>query len=467
MTQNSLARIPARIGVAVVGMSVLVASSLSRGAPLSTAFTYQGRLKSAGSPASGLHDLRFRLYDASPGGGQLGTTLCLNDVNVTGGLFTVTLDFGPQFNGEERFLEIDVRADTGLDCSNTSGFTTLVPRQPLNGTPYAQYALDADRLDGFGSESFLFNQVPLIITGASTTSAVEVTNTSSVIGTFAVRGTSQAAGGAGVVGSVGEDLSISLPAGVAGSNTLISGSGVVGRATSSSGTTSGGAFTSLSNSGTGVRGTATSSTGQTYGGHFTSSSSQGSAVYGEAKSMTGTTYGGAFLNSSTDGFGVYAAAVSTSSTAYGGFFRSFSTTGKAGGFYNSGLGSAFEVDLAGPNGAINTAGFLHREYTVSTPSVAIPIAYGSISTTATINGGTGNFTVSHPAAGQYDITVNGETYSNNTFTVTITPVTNSPRITGVADPGAAFRVNIWNISGTLVDTAFHFTIWTANPSQAG
>jgi hypothetical protein len=164
---------------------------------------------------------------------------------------------------------------------------------------------------------------------------------------------------------------------------------------------------------------------------------------------------------------VYAAAVSTSSTAYGGFFRSYSTTGKAGGFYNSGLGSAFEVDLAGPNGAINTAGFLHREYTVSTPSAAIPIAYGSISATGTINGGTGNFTVSQAATGQYDITVNGETYSNNTFTVSITPVTNSPRITGVADAGAGFRVNMWNLAGTLVDNAFHFTIWTADPANPG
>ena len=37
-------------------------------APLGTAFTYQGQLKSDGSPANGLHDMRFRLFDAAVGG---------------------------------------------------------------------------------------------------------------------------------------------------------------------------------------------------------------------------------------------------------------------------------------------------------------------------------------------------------------------------------------------------------------
>ncbi|MFN0135467.1 MAG: hypothetical protein ACKVS9_05030 [Phycisphaerae bacterium] len=36
--------------------------------PLGTVFTYQGQLKEAGSPASGLYDIRFQLYLASSGG---------------------------------------------------------------------------------------------------------------------------------------------------------------------------------------------------------------------------------------------------------------------------------------------------------------------------------------------------------------------------------------------------------------
>ena len=34
----------------------------------STAFTYQGSLEDSGQPASGLHDFRFRLFDAATGG---------------------------------------------------------------------------------------------------------------------------------------------------------------------------------------------------------------------------------------------------------------------------------------------------------------------------------------------------------------------------------------------------------------
>jgi hypothetical protein len=122
------------------------------------------------------------------------------------------------------------------------------------------------------------------------------------------------------------------------------------------------------------------------------------------------------------------------------------------------------VKLAGPNGAIDTDGFVNREYVYGAPSCAIPIAYGSIAAAGTINSGTGNFTVSHTVTGQYNITVDGETYSNAEFTVTITPITNLPRFTGVADGGTGFRVNIWTSSEIFTDNAFQFTIWKTNPN---
>lgn len=56
-------------GILISVLSVAAAP----GQPLTSAFTYQGRLENAGSAASGLHDLRFRLYDASMGGAQVGT----------------------------------------------------------------------------------------------------------------------------------------------------------------------------------------------------------------------------------------------------------------------------------------------------------------------------------------------------------------------------------------------------------
>ena len=80
-------------------------------APLGTAFSYQGQLKSTDGPVNGIHDLRFRLFDAAVVGAQVGSTYCIDGVNVINGLFTVPLDFGAQFNGDKRFLEIQVRAD--------------------------------------------------------------------------------------------------------------------------------------------------------------------------------------------------------------------------------------------------------------------------------------------------------------------------------------------------------------------
>lgn len=111
--------------------------------PVSNAFTYQGELRDGGAVADGIYDLRFRLYDALAGGAQVGPTLCVDNVPVADGKFSVELDFGGIFGGTSRYMEIDVRADTGLTCGSSTGFTTLSPRQKITSTPYASYALSA------------------------------------------------------------------------------------------------------------------------------------------------------------------------------------------------------------------------------------------------------------------------------------------------------------------------------------
>jgi hypothetical protein len=107
---------------------------------LGTAFTYQGQLKSGGSPVTGVYDLRFSLWDALSAGTQIGSAICLDNVSVSNGLFTVSLDFGAQFNGNARFLQIAVKAGGAVGDCAVGIFTTLAPRQPLNGAPYALYA---------------------------------------------------------------------------------------------------------------------------------------------------------------------------------------------------------------------------------------------------------------------------------------------------------------------------------------
>jgi hypothetical protein len=122
-----------------------LASSPARGQ--STAFTYQGSLDDAGAPASGLHDLRFRLYSVASGGTPIGSALCVDNVSVVEGVFTAQIDFGPFATTEQRFLELEVRRDTGLNCSNAAGFVVMAPRQQLTATPMASHAKSAFALD--------------------------------------------------------------------------------------------------------------------------------------------------------------------------------------------------------------------------------------------------------------------------------------------------------------------------------
>ncbi len=110
-------------------------------AQINSAFTYQGELQSGNAAANGPHDMRFRLYDSLGGITQIGTTQCLDNIAVSEGRFSVELDFGAVFGGALRYLEIDVRPDSGMNCSNGAGFVTLGPRQKLSTSPYAAYSL--------------------------------------------------------------------------------------------------------------------------------------------------------------------------------------------------------------------------------------------------------------------------------------------------------------------------------------
>ena len=103
-----------------------------------TGFTYQGSLKNGANPASGNHDFEFALFDAVTGGTQLGSTNSVNGVPVTGGVFSVPLNFGSNFPGANRFLEIRVRQSGG------GGFTTLTPRQVVTSAPYSVKSLNAE-----------------------------------------------------------------------------------------------------------------------------------------------------------------------------------------------------------------------------------------------------------------------------------------------------------------------------------
>ena len=171
-------------------------AGVSEAVPMGMAFTYQGRLIDANSPADGLYDLQFKLFDDPGTGTQVGSDVNKPDIDVIDGYFTVELDFNDvnSFNGEARWLEIGVRPG---ELNDPNVYTTLNPRQEITPTPYALYAASGPGVP-----------VPLELSGsvASPGAVISGTNTGSGIGVFGSKTGSNASygylgsGGIGVGG---------------------------------------------------------------------------------------------------------------------------------------------------------------------------------------------------------------------------------------------------------------------------
>lgn len=122
-----------RIGVLLAVIMGLGAAQAIAAPLLETVFGYQGQLKQAGVPVDGPTDLRFSLWTAAAGPGQVGGAISRLGVDVVDGLFAVQLDFGvAAFQGEARWLQIEARHPAGV-----GGYTMLSPRQALTSAPYA------------------------------------------------------------------------------------------------------------------------------------------------------------------------------------------------------------------------------------------------------------------------------------------------------------------------------------------
>lgn len=132
--------------VFVLALVLLICpAAVSRAEPMSTAFTYQGRLIDANTPADGLYDFQFKLYDAEIAGTQKGKFVSKSGVDVVDGYFAVTLDFAAQvFDGNDCWLEIAVGPHRIIPIKKT----ILSPRQQLTPVPYALRALRAEQLTG-------------------------------------------------------------------------------------------------------------------------------------------------------------------------------------------------------------------------------------------------------------------------------------------------------------------------------
>jgi hypothetical protein len=141
------------------GMAVLISNVILFAEPMSTAFTYQGRLLDDNIAADGVYDFEFTLHYNDPNGGIPGIEVLttFDDIQVVDGYFTVELDYSSNnFNGDARWLEIAVRPG---ESTEPNDFVTLSPPSEITSTPYALYALrtrgisvDDDLNVGIGAE---------------------------------------------------------------------------------------------------------------------------------------------------------------------------------------------------------------------------------------------------------------------------------------------------------------------------
>ncbi len=125
------------VGCGLVWLAVTTGGATA--GPIDRAITYQGEISQAGVPITGTADFRFRLYDSFHNGTLIGHQLTWTG-SVDEGRFVVDLDFEPGvFNGEQRWMEIDIRYPAG-----GGSFATLSPRQRIAPAPVALYALDGN-----------------------------------------------------------------------------------------------------------------------------------------------------------------------------------------------------------------------------------------------------------------------------------------------------------------------------------
>jgi hypothetical protein len=128
-----------------VSVTLLLITLAISSAAQTSAFTYQGRLTDGSLPPTAQYDFVFRLFDG--GGTQLGADQARDDVQVTNGIFTVSLDFGPAdfTNGAAATIEIAVRPG-----ASSGAYVTLTPRQALTSSPYAIKSMKADDAASLG-----------------------------------------------------------------------------------------------------------------------------------------------------------------------------------------------------------------------------------------------------------------------------------------------------------------------------
>ncbi len=349
----------------VCGLAAAACGAAQPEAPTPSAFTYQGELKVQNLPGNSSADMRFRLYDASLGGTQIGPMIQPPAAAIVNGRFTSQLDFGSGvFNGDARWLEIDVRVPAGGGL-----WTTLAPRTLLTAVPYALYALNASAVAGPAGPTGPQGQTgpqgpagPQGSTGPAGTAGAQgpagPTGSAGAPGAQGPQGLTGPTGANGPQGPTGPQGSAgsagASPFSLSGSNAYYT-AGAVGIGLNAplyplhvntslpragyfaSSLTTGAAFgllgRSASSGGVGTIGYATATTGQAIGLQGQSDSNAGRGAFGWSTATTGDTIGVWGRSDSTGGTGVTGHATALSGPTTGVLGESDATNDEAAGVY--------------------------------------------------------------------------------------------------------------------------------------
>jgi len=171
-----------------LGLALLLVSS----GAFAEAFSYQAYVEFQGRPLDGTRDLRFRVYATATAGTPLASALSFDDWGVQRGLVDVPLDFGPVFNGQPRWLELEIDG------------TPLSPRQRISATPVALLALSGGTPGSAGAPGATGPAGPAGNAGpAGSVGPVGATGAAGAVGPSGNTGPSGATGPAGAVGATG------------------------------------------------------------------------------------------------------------------------------------------------------------------------------------------------------------------------------------------------------------------------
>jgi hypothetical protein len=437
LTRQTLLRV-----FSIPGVVLLMSGTLSPGpalaAPAGSAFTYQGKLTNSGAPVSATCALSLSLWDAATAGGFLNSNT-FNTVPISGGLFTVQLDFGAgAFNGEARWLE------TAVKCAADANYVTLSPRTPLTAAPYASYSLNNWALNGnsgTGGAGFVGTTDNAALTiGVNSTAALRIypqPQSPNLVGGYSgntvaptIYGATIAGGGAfsyenrvmnsdGTVGGGRANNADGYGSTIAG--------GIGNQATGDYTTVAGGlnnyATGGSSGIGGGFNNVASGYVAYIGGGDLNVASSQNATIGGGYDNEVG---GGASIANGTIGGGVFNVATGFSATIAGGHGNQASGewSSMGGGGFNEASGrsttvSGGEYNIAsGPGSTIGGGGWNGGATSGSQAKGAASTIGGGFGNLISIDGGYGTIAggqlnqISAPAGTNLNIATIGGGYSN-------------------------------------------------------